>query len=311
MKVDFTFISKDGHTPVHAVRWIPDHGRCRGVLQITHGMQEFIERYAPFAEYLTGQGYVVAGHDHIGHGQSVLSREDWGYFAPGRAGRILVQDMDQLRRITQKQYPGVPYFMLGHSMGSFLLRRYIASRGKGLAGAIIMGTGFTDPRIAKGGVSLTNLMASLLGWRHRSTFLTKMAISGSGRFDMTGKDPSNSWLTKDAGIAKWYYSQPACTFTFTLNGYRHLFDTVRMVCQQEFADRTPVNLPVLLVSGEDDPVGGYGKGVRRVFDLYKKAGIKDLNIKLYENDRHEILNETDRQNIYRDILDWMDHRSLS
>lgn len=130
MKVEFTYMSKDGRTPIHAVRWIPESGRCRAILQIVHGMTEFIERYAPFAEYLAAHDFLVVGHDLIGHGQSVLTREDWGYIAPGNGAKILIQDIHQLRLNIQRANKGVPYFMLGHSMGSFLVRRYISSRAK-------------------------------------------------------------------------------------------------------------------------------------------------------------------------------------
>lgn len=308
MKVEFTFLSRDGRTPVHAVRWVPESGKCRAILQITHGMTEFIERYEPFAQFLAEHDILVVGHDHIGHGQSVGSREDWGYFAKDKPAKILVQDMHRLRLIVQKQYPGLPYFMLGHSMGSFLLRRYLSSRGKGLSGAIIMGTGYTDPLMSQTGITLANLLAKAYGWHHRSNLLTRMALGSNKRFDMTGEHPENSWLTKDAEIVRWYYKQPACTFTFTLNGYLGLFDTVRYCCLQENADRIPKNLPMLLVSGADDGVGGYGKGVRKVMEMYQKAGIRDLKMVLYENDRHEILNELDRGRVYADLLDWMETR---
>ncbi len=269
MKVEFTC------TPIHAVRWIPESGRCRAILQIVHGMTEFIERYAPFAEYLAAHDFLVVGHDLIGHGQSVLTREDWGYIAPGNGAKILIQDIHQLRLNIQRANKGVPYFMLGHSMGSFLVRRYISSRAK-------------------------------YGWHHRSSFLTGIALGSNGRFDSTGKHPENSWLTRDAEIAAWYYRQPACTYTFTLNGYRALFDTVKKCCMQENADRIPKKLPMMIVSGADDPIGGFGAGVRKTEELYRRAGLKDLKTVLYENDRHEILNELDRDKVFADLLDWME-----
>lgn len=293
---------------MHAVRWSPDEGAPRAVLQITHGMQEFIDRYAPFAEYLAARGVVVVGHDHIGHGQSVLSEKDWGYFAPGNGGKILVQDIHQLRLLTQKKYRGLPYFMLGHSMGSFLLRRYIVSRGQGLSGAIIMGTGFTEPRSSQLGILLASSLAKVFGWRHRSTFLTNLAFRKNHRFDMTGKDLENNWLTKDPEIVKWYYSQPGCTYTFTLNGYKNLFETVLFSCRQENVDRVPKDLPVLVVSGAEDSVGGYGEGVKKVTDMFRAAGVRDVEMVLYEGDRHEILNELDRDRVFADLLAWMEAR---
>lgn len=308
MKVEFTFISKDGRTPVHAVRWVPASGNCRAILQIIHGMTEFIERYEPFAQYLAEHDILVVGHDHIGHGQSVLTKKDWGFFAPDNPARILLQDIHQLRMITRKKYKGIPYFMLGHSMGSFLLRSYLFSRGKGLSGAIVMGTGFTDPRMSQSGILLANLLSKVYGWRHRSGLLTKIALGSNKRFDMTGEHPENSWLTKDAEIAGWYYKQPACTYVFTLNGYLALFETVKHCCRQANADRIWKKLPILLVSGADDAVGDYGKGVEKVREMYHKAGIEDLKMVLYKNDRHEILNELDRGKVFTDLLGWMEAR---
>lgn len=308
MKVEFTFMSKDGRTPVHAVRWVPESGNCRAILQIIHGMTEFIERYEPFAKYLAEHDILVVGHDHIGHGQSVLTKKDWGFFAHGNPAAILLQDMHKLRKIMQKEYKGVPYFMLGHSMGSFLLRSYLSSRGKGLSGAIVMGTGFTDPRMSQAGIALTNLLSKVYGWRHRSGLLTRIALGSNKRFDMTGKHPENSWLTRDEKIAKWYYKHPACTYVFTLNGYRALFETVKHSCRQENADRIRKKLPLLLVSGADDVVGDYGKGVKKAREMYRKAGIEDLKMVLYKNDRHEILNELDRDKVFADLLGWMEAR---
>jgi alpha-beta hydrolase superfamily lysophospholipase len=190
-------------------------------------------------------------------------------------------------------------------MGSFLLRRYLSSRGKGLSGAIIMGTGFTPPRMSAFGIGLTRLLSKTYGWYHRSTLLTKIALGSNKRFDMTGQHPENSWLTKDAEIAAWYYQQPACTFTFTLNGYLALFDTVEYCCLQENADRIPKDLPILLVSGADDGVGNYGKGVEEVYTSLIAEGVTDVTRKIYPAMRHEILNESDRKIVYEDILSFI------
>lgn len=308
MKVEFTFMSKDGRTPIHAVRWVPETGNCRAVLQIIHGMTEFIERYEPFAEYLAAHDVLVVGQDLLGHGRSVLSKKDWGFIAPGNPARILLQDIHKLRLIVQKKYRNIPYFMLGHSMGSFLLRSYLSFGGKGLRGAIIMGTGYTDPRMSRTGIALANLLAGMYGWHHRSSLLTKIALGSNRRYDMTGEHPENSWLTKDAEIAKWYYEQPACTYVFTLNGYLALFEAVKYSCLQKNADRIRKKIPMLLVSGAEDGIGDYGRGVSKVRDIYQKAGIEDLQMVLYENDRHEILNELDREKIFADLLDWIQAR---
>ena len=309
-EVVWSFASKDGRTKIHAVKWMPESGEYKAVLQITHGMIEFIERYRPFADYLTAQGYLVVGHDHIGHGASVVSEDDWGYFAPDNPSDILVEDMHELRTIMQKENPNKPYFMLGHSMGSYMLRKYIALHGAGLSGAIVMGTGYLPDKTVKLGRSMAKLLSVFFGAKHRSKLLTKMSFGGPyKKYDLTGADAKNSWLTKDTKIVDFYYHEPRCTFVFTTNGYRAIADAVLFDNQAENIAKVPKNLPIFLVSGADDPVGDCGRGVKIVYEQYKKAGIDDITWKLYEDDRHEILNELDRDNVYHDILAWLNVHS--
>lgn len=302
----FSFLSADGKTQVHAVRWIPENGSYEAILQITHGMVEYIERYRGFAEFLNEQGFLVVGHDHIGHGESVASQEDWGYFAQPNPSDVLVADMHKLREMTQEEHPGVPYFMLGHSMGSYMLRKYLSLHGEGLTGAVIMGTGCIPDKTTKMGMTVAKLLAKLYGWRHRSRLIQKLSYDKPYKqFDVSGGDENNSWLTKDTEIVKAYYANPKCTFVFTLNAYMGLFEAVLFDNQAENIDKIPKDLPLFLVSGADDPVGNMGKGVKAVYDKFRDAGIEDITWKLYENDRHEILNELDREQVYRDILAWL------
>lgn len=306
---NFTFLSNDGKTAVHAVKWTPDSNEYKAILQITHGMVEFIERYAPFAEFLTSKGYMVVGHDHIGHGQSVATQEDWGYFSEGTPSDVVVEDMHKLRTMIQEDNPDVPYFMLGHSMGSFMLRKYLAYHNEKLRGAIIMGTGFIPENMTNLALKLTAIVAKLRGSKYRSKLIQSLAFGADYKgFDMTGEKPEDSWLTKDVDIVKAYYNEPRCTFMFTVNGYKGLFEAVNFSCNSENADKIPKKLPLFIVSGEQDPVGGLGKGVKDVYDMYKTVGIQDLTYKLYENDRHEILNETDKQVVFEDLLAWMNVR---
>ena len=222
----FSFPSADGRTTVHAVRWTPEDGKYRAVLQITHGMVEYIERYRAFAEFLNDNGFLVVGHDHIGHGESVVSKDEWGYFAEHPSDTV-VADMHTLREMTQKEHPGVPYFMLGHSMGSYMLRKYLAIHGEGLTGAVIMGTGCIPDNTTKLAMFIAKLQAAFFGWHHRSKLLQKLSYDKYyHQFDLTGKDASNSWLTKDEEIVKTYYADPKCTFVFTVNAYMGLFEAV-------------------------------------------------------------------------------------
>ena len=303
---EFTFLSQDGKTPIHAVRWEPDDGKWIAVLQITHGMVEYIQRYAAFAEYLTQHGFLVVGHDHLGHGKSVSDTVELGYFSDQNPSDVVVADIHQLRQKTQKENPGLPYFMLGHSMGSFMLRKYLARYGKGLSGAIIMGTGYIAPTTNRMGLSVVRLLTVLMGAHHRSPLVQKFINGPSYRgFDTTGKDPAKSWLSRDTEMVRKYYADPYCTFTFTLNGFRGLFEAAQFACKPENANRIPKALPLLLVSGGNDPVGDHGTGVELVYQMYQEAGIQDLDCILYEGARHEVLNEVNRAQVYEDLYRWL------
>jgi alpha-beta hydrolase superfamily lysophospholipase len=216
-KKDFYYPSTDGKTQIHAIRWEPE-GEPKAILQIIHGMVEFIDRYDDFAKYLTEHGYLVTGEDHIGHGASVQSDEYHGYF--GDEGNAwVIADIHRLREMMQKEFPGVPYLMLGHSMGSFLLRKYIVFHGD-ISGAIIMGSGYTKPRSSALGIQIANGFAKVYGWRHRSKMVTFLAFRKNLKYDTTGKDPARNWLSKDPESVRKYYSDPRCTYLFTLNGFK-------------------------------------------------------------------------------------------
>lgn len=306
-KTTFTFLSSDTKTPIHCISWSPDTENLRGILQITHGMVEYIERYEAFAEFMNSHDYLVVGHDHLGHGESVLSPEDWGFFAEKSGSDILVEDMHKLRTMTQEKYPGVPYFMLGHSMGSFLLRKYLCIHGDHLRGAVIMGTGTQPDGMVKFGKALCSAMAKVHGWHYRSRLMQEIVLGGNDN-KFRGESLKNSWLTKDVEIVKAYSESPKCTFQFTLNGFYNLFDTILYDNRKENLEKMPRKLPLFFVSGEDDPVGAFGKGVKQAYDTYEALGMYDITWKLYPGDRHEILNELDKEQVYQDIYNWIEVR---
>lgn len=313
-KENYTFKSKDDRgTDIHAVKWIPVDQDIKAVLQITHGMVEYIERYEDFAGYLADQGFVVMGHDHIGHGDSVTSPSEWGIMHTSNPADVMVEDIYTNYEIVEKEYPDKPHFILGHSMGSYLLRRFLVQKADDLsrlAGAIIMGTGTESNGTIALAKFLVRTMMTFKGPEYRSKFITGLAF-GSGaykRYDTTGSDVTKSWLTKDEEIVKKYYNDPKCTYMFSLNGYSVLFDSVGFDNQPQNVAKMQKDVPILVVSGADDPVGNLGAGVKAAYELIKNAGIKDVTMKLYEGDRHEILNETDRAMVYADLLKWMSDR---
>ncbi len=303
MKTDFSYRSRDGATSIHGINWAPE-GKPKAVLQICHGMVEYIGRYGGFAEYLSRQGFCVVGNDHLGHGASVQNDEAHGFFHLTKGNECLIGDIHKLRKIMQKKYPDIPYFMLGHSMGSFLLRQYIELHGDGLAGAIIMGTGSQPEAILALGKMFCCITAAIHGWGYRSKFIDGLAFGFYNKqFEPTRTD--KDWLTKDEKIVDAFRADPWCTFMFTVNAYYHMFRGIQFVQKAENIERIPKDLPLFFVAGDSDPVGNNGKGVAKAFRACRKHGIKNMRMKLYKDDRHELLNETDREAVYKDLLEWM------
>lgn len=308
MKKSFRFLSGDGVTKIHGVQWIPASGRINAILQISHGMVEYVERYDEFAHYMNQKGILVVGHDHLGHGKSVLSENEWGYFSKKFSDEILIRDMHKLRKTIQKKYSAVPYFMLGHSMGSFILRKYLSRHGENLHGAVILGTGIRGRLELLAGMLLCSSIAAVKGWKYRSALVHRLAFQGNQK-SLKKEGGNTSWLTKDTKIAAAYANDPRCTFRFTLNGYFTLFSLFLYSNRYKNIQRIPKELPILLSSGAEDPLGNYGKGIKKLYHIYRKAGIKEITYRLYKDDRHEIINELDRETVYADIHSWIAKRT--
>lgn len=305
VREDFYFLSRDAKTRLHGVRWLPA-GTVRGVVQLVHGMQEYIGRYEEFAAYLTEKGYAVIGHDHLGHGGSVRGKRQMGYFCKEHPSDVLVADMYQVTALARRKYPDKPFVIFGHSMGSYLLRKYLTRYSDAVDGAIICGTGSVPNAACSAGMACCALLSVFRGWHYRSSFVKKLTFGKSyAKFCMDGTRPDDSWLCGNTACVEAYYRDPLCTFDFTLNGFYGLFSTVRYDNQMAYIRQIRKNLPVLFISGAQDPVGDAGAGVKKAYRQYKRAGLRDVKIKLYEGDRHEIINENDRTVVYGDIWNWM------
>ncbi len=307
-KQEYSFKSADGVSNIHCVKWLPDTEPV-AVLQIVHGMVEYIERYTEFAEFLNAQGVVVVGHDHIAHGDSVASKEEWGIVHVKHPSDVMVEDIYTHYTMAKEEYPDIPYFILGHSMGSYMTRKCLCVKAKemsGLYGAVIMGTGTEDDMTINAGLAVINLLSFFRSDNYRSAFVQKMTYGGPYKqYDCYGKDFNNSWLSKNVESVEKYYNEPKCTFMFSLGAYRGLVESTKYDNNMDNIAKMKKDLPIFFVSGADDPVGNCGKGVQAAYDKFESAGMRDLSIKLYEGDRHEILNELDREDIYNDIYNWM------
>ena len=303
-----SFLSADGASQIACYFYVPP-AEPIGVLQISHGMCEYMERYEEFADFLCGKGFAVCGHDHLGHGASAQNPDGLGYFAKKDGAAFLPEDVRRLTQMAKKRWPGKPYFLLGHSMGSFIARQYLTLYGTELDGAVICGTAGPNPA-AGAGKALASLLCAVGLEKHRSIFLNSLAFgSYNRRFD--APKSKYAWLSREDSIVRKYEQDPLCNYTFTAAGFRDLFALLIRVSAPEWAEKVPKNLPVFLISGEDDPVGDYGKGVRKVEAMLRKAGIRDLSCRLYPGGRHEILNETNRREVYEDVWEWLRERLVS
>ena len=308
----YTFNSKDGHSIIHCCKWLPDSEPV-AVLQLVHGMVEHIGRYDDFATYMAGKGYVVVGHDHIGHGHTATSREELGVMTGAHPSNDMVEDIYTHYAMTKKAYPNLKYFIMGHSMGSYMLRKFLSVKSaylEDLDGAIIMGTGQESVFSSSVGLAFINVLSVIRGKNYRSSLVRNMTYGKAyKKYDCTGKDLANSWLSKNIENIDAYYHDPLSHFTFTLNAYKGLVEAVKYDATAQCVNSMRKNIPLLVVSGEEDPVGNLGEGTRAAADALKEAGIKDVILKLYKGDRHEILNELDRDQVYDDIYQWLEaHR---
>lgn len=304
-KTEFTILSNDRKTPLHAVTWEPE-GRPCCVVQLIHGMSEHIDRYHDFASFLADNGYAVIGHDHLGHGRSVSSEDDLGFFSAKSKKLAVIEDIRLIHREARNRFPGLPVFMLGHSMGSFMLRYYMAAYPEDADGVIILGTGDIPSALAGFGTMAAKSISSLKGDHYRSAFLTQLAVGGNNKKFSPARTEFD-WLSTNEENVDRYIADDRCGFPFTAGAYRDFFSVIKDVADHKNFDRIPRTLPIFIASGEEDPVGGRTACTRVKAD-YERIGMTDVTLKLYPGDRHEILNETDRGTVYKDIFDWIEEK---
>ena len=306
MKDEFYFPSADDITQIHVSMWKPE-GEPAAILQIIHGMREYIDRYEGFAEYLSEKGFLVAGNDHLGHGKSVADENAYGFFSKKLGPDDVLADIHTLRVKLEEKHPGIPYFMLGHSMGSALLRCYLTRHSEGLAGAIIMGSFTAPPAAVAVAQRLCRIDAGLHKWHHFSKLVDGLAAGG---YNKKFKDPDTSvdWLSKNPENNRKYANDPLCNHPFTVNAYFGMFEALKQAEKVKNMENIRKDLPLLLVSGDEDPVGHMGKDIPRIAKWYRDVKITDVRVKLYKGDRHEILNELDRKKVFQDLCDWLTER---
>lgn len=278
-------------------------GSVRGVVQIAHGMAEYFERYNAFADYLADHGFVVCGEDHLGHGSSVNGADDYGYFSEKSGWQNVVRDMYKLTKIMKKNYPEVPYFIFGHSMGSMLARAFVTKCSKHIDGAVFCATSGGQSG-TEGLLAAIDIAKLIQGDRHKSKLFDTLAF-GSYNKKIQDRNSDFDWLSRDTATVAKYCNDKRCGFLFTLNGFENLAKLLWYVSNDKWYDTYPKDLPTYLISGACDPVGDYGKGVLKVFN---NLNLNNCNVemKIYKDARHELLNEVNKQEVYGDILDFFE-----
>lgn len=311
VKEEFYYDSRDGKSKLHAVRYVPDDaGDIRCVVQVVHGMAEYAERYEEFAEFLTARGCVLTGEDHMGHGKSVGKTGKYGYFCEQDPATVLVRDVHRLKKATQALYPDVPYVIMGHSMGSFIVRNYMFRYGTGVNAVIVMGTGMQSAALLRLSKMLAHIQKIFCGPKHVSGLIDKLAFGSYNRQIEDPRTPAD-WLSRDAERVDKYIVDPMCGFVFTVNGFLTLFELISRLHKRENLERIPKTLPVFMLSGDADPVGDYGKGVQKAYESLKDVGIENITLKMYDGGRHELLNETNRAEVMEDVFRWIEETVLA
>ena len=301
---EFYFPSSDGKTSIHAVEWLPE-GEPVGVYQIAHGVAEYALRYEPFAEFLNAKGFVVVANDHIGHGLSVAEGAAPLYFGEKDGWTHVVDDMFELRRQTGKKYPGVPYILMGHSMGSFLARTYLIRYPGTVTAAVIMGTGQQPGYMVAGGRLAAKVIGKKSGYDKFNETVDGLAF-GAYNKPFEPKRTNYDWLSANEENVDKYIADPLCGGGATTGLFLEMLGGIGFIGKPSNLAKMDKNIPILFISGEMDPVGDLGKGVKKAYESFQKAGVRDVTLKLYPGLRHEILNEKEKDQVYADIWAWVE-----
>lgn len=301
---DLSYPSSDGIHTIHAREWVPE-GAPRGVVQIVHGVAEHIGRYDPAARFLAAHGYLVCGGDHLGHGLTAGGK--FGYFGPKNGWDLVVRDIRRLRELEGEKHPSLPYVILGHSMGSFLTRTYLIRWPGTVDGAVLSGTGQEPAPAVAFGKALSGTLCKTKGPDYVSNLMNDLSLGAYNRTFKPNRTPSD-WLSRDEAQVDLALADPLCNFMPTVGMFRDMMEGLQFIAGKANLSKMNRDTPVYFLSGDSDPVGSMGKGVRKVEEMFRSAGCKDVTVKLYPGGRHEMFNETNRQEVFQDLLDWIESK---
>ena len=297
-----SYPSRDGVNTVRGYIYTPRTATAKGIVQLAHGMIDHVGRYAALADFLTANGYIFAGNDHLGHGATAKPC-DFGFFAQADGYKHVIADVHEMNKLLHERFPALPIVLMGHSMGSFIARLYTVEHPLTVSGVIIHGTSGPNPLLPMGR-AVAALVRLLRGPRHHSELIRSLAF-GSYNKKFPKEDGADAWLTRDVARVSDRATDPYTAFTFTVSGYQDLFRMITYSNRGEWFKKYPKRLPTLVISGDMDPVGNYGKGPEYVYRHLLMEGSDEVSLKMYEGARHELFNETNRDEVFDYLLGWL------
>ena len=301
---EFCFLSSDEVHSCHARLWLPE-GRPKAVVQLVHGVSEHMGRYEAFARWLASKGFAVCGSDHLGHGKTAAGDNSFGQFPKHDGWTLVTADVRALRDQMGADYPDVPYFLLGHSMGSFLVRTYLCRYPGTVSGAILSGTGQEPALMVYSGKVLCDVTCALRGYTHFSPLVYSLSLGAYNKAFQPSRTV-NDWLCRDEAVVDAYLADPYSGGKATVGLMRDMMGGLCYISSRRALAQMDQTTPVYLFSGDRDPVGQMGEGVKKVYGFFRDAGCTDVTLKLYPDGRHEMLNELNRDEVWTDVLNWLE-----
>ena len=304
---EFYFNSSDCINKVHCYKWLPDSGAPRAVLQLAHGIAEYIARYDEFARFMADNGFAVYGNDHLGHGGTCVNSEDYCYFSDELGWFKVLEDMHRLTEHAKSEYPDIPCVLLGHSMGSFLARTYLINYPGELDGCIISGTGNQPSELCNLAILIAKAESVRLGSRGRSNLINKLCF-GKNNIRIKPQRTESDWLTRENDVVDKYVADSKCGGIPTNGIVIDMFFGIKYITNRSNLRKMDPSTPVYFFAGSEDPVGDYGRGVEKAAEAFRKAGCTDVTLRIYPGGRHEMLNETNKYEVYTDVLSWLNDK---
>jgi len=286
---------------------VPDEETVvKGIFQISHGMAEHRKRYFPFMEFLSDNGYICVINDHRGHGDSVKTDDDLGYFYD-KTGKYIVEDLYQVTKYIKEEYPDLPVYLFGHSMGSLVIRCYLKQYDDEIDKLIVCGSP-SNNKLVNMGIVFSKIIQAFRGDKHRSKLMQKLTFASYSKKFKTEKKRQSCWISSEEENKKKYEKDKKCGYIFTLNGFQNLYRLVKCTYSEKDWEKQNLELPIFFIAGDKDPViGNLNKWIDAYEFLQNIIGYENISHKLYKDKRHELLNEDIKEKVYLDILNWVEN----